>query len=539
MFKKTCLAVTLLSLLNILPAQAQQFYSSDRPASSRYTTVNFGQEKAVDKASDVAESVVDLAVADGDDEAAAQAATIEELREQVKLMSLRLRELENDVAKKVKVAKKPAAKAASDYKDADERLKKLEKGFEKQGKSIEKFDATLPGLVHHGHKNPKIQFFGRIHLDYWAFPDADEGAAILEGEDPLDRVEFRRLRIGVKGDLNDNIFYKYEGEFAGGVASQYRDAFIGIKDLPRFNTVIIGNHKRPYGLDHLNSSRFNVFTERPLQVEAFNEDARRLGISSNGVSEDQAWNWRYGLWNQELTQDTVGWQGNHYQSEIAGRLANTAWYDESSGGRGYFHWAVSGSWGTADGGSPDNVNRYRTRPEARTASRFLDTGFIDGSEQNSLFGFESVFNVGAFQMVAEYQQAFVNRNPTVGNDLNFGGGYIQAAYFFTGEHTPWNRKTGTIGRVKPYENFFSVRDGDGLRGNGLGAWQLAARYSYADLQDEDIIGGKGESFTLGLNWWWNPYSRLQANYIVGQTERSPLVDNADYQIVGIRWMVDF
>jgi len=79
-------------------------------------------------------------------------------------------------------------------------LKKLEKGFEKQGKSIEKFDATLPGLVHHGHKNPKIQFFGRIHLDYWAFPDADEGAAILEGEDPLDRVEFRRLRIGVKGN---------------------------------------------------------------------------------------------------------------------------------------------------------------------------------------------------------------------------------------------------------------------------------------------------------------------------------------------------
>ena len=538
MLKKTCLAVTLLSLLNIVPAHAQQFYSNDRPASSRFTTVNFGQEKAADKASDAAESVVDLAVADGD-EAAAQAATIEELREQVKLMSLRLRELENDVAKKVKVAKKPAAKAASDYKDADERLKKLEKGFEKQGKSIEKFDATLPGLVHHGHKNPKIQFFGRIHLDYWAFPDADEGAAILEGEDPLDRVEFRRLRIGVKGDLNDNIFYKYEGEFAGGVASQYRDAFIGIKDLPRFNTVIIGNHKRPYGLDHLNSSRFNVFTERPLQVEAFNEDARRLGISSNGVSEDQAWNWRYGLWNQELTQDTVGWQGNHYQSEIAGRLANTAWYDESSGGRGYFHWAVSGSWGTADGGSPDNVNRYRTRPEARTASRFLDTGFIDGSEQNSLFGFESVFNVGAFQMVAEYQQAFVNRNPTVGNDLNFGGGYIQAAYFFTGEHTPWNRKTGTIGRVKPYENFFSVRDGDGLRGNGLGAWQLAARYSYADLQDEDIIGGKGESFTLGLNWWWNPYSRLQANYIVGQTERSPLVDNADYQIVGIRWMVDF
>ena len=554
MLKRTCLAVTLISLLTAGSVQAQEFYSPNRTGSSNFTTVSFGTANQGEDSSDksvveAVEDVVDLEVADDDDAAASQAATIEELREQVKLMSLRLRELEDDVAKKVKVAKKSEDVAsASDYEDADERLKKLEKGFEKQGKSIDKIDSTIPGLVHSGHKKPKATFFGRIHLDYWAFPEADAGAAAIEGEDPLDRVEFRRMRIGIKGDLNDNVFYKYEGEFAGGVASSYRDAFIGLKNLPRFNTVIIGNHKRPYGLDHLNSSRYNVFTERPFIVEAFNEDARRLGISSNGVSEDQAWNWRYGLWNQELTQTRAGWQGDHYQSEIAGRLANTAWYDESSGGRGYFHWAVSGSWGEADGGSPDNVLRYRTRPEARTTSRFLNTDFINGAEQNSLLGVETVFNVGAFQMTAEYLQTFVNRDPTVGRDLNFGGGYIQAAYFLTGEHTPWVRKTGTLGRVKPYENFFSVRDGDGIRGKGLGAWQIAARYSYADLSDEDVLGGIGESFTLGLNWWWNPNARVQMNYIAGQARsrrldaQDPatlLVDDADYQIFGIRWMVDF
>lgn len=539
MLKRTCLAATLIGLLTVSSGQAQEYYSSERNGSSNFTTVAFGAvNQDDDNSGDSSNSVVDLKVDQEDSDS--QAATIDELREQVKLMSLRLRELEDDVAKKVKEAKKQDSRGSGGKaKDADERLKKLEEGFEKQAKSIDKIDSTIPGLVHAGHKSPKATFFGRIHLDYWAFPDADEGVAALEGEDPLDRVEFRRMRIGVKGDLNDNVFYKYEGEFAGGVASSYRDAFIGIRDLPKFNTVIIGNHKRPYGLDHLNSSRYNVFTERPFIVEAFNEDARRLGISSNGVSEDQAWNWRYGLWNQELTQNGPGWRGNHYQSEIAGRIANTAWYDESSGGRGYLHWAVSGSWGTADGGSPDNVNRYRTRPESRTTSRFLDTGFINGSEQNSLFGLETVFNVGAFQMTAEYMQSFVNRNPTVGRDVNFGGGYIQAAYFLTGEHTPWERKTGTLGRVKPYENFFSVRDGNGARGNGLGAWQIAARYSYADLQDEDITGGKGESFTLGVNWWWNPYARVQANYIVGQVERSPIADNADYQIFGLRWMVDF
>ena len=540
MLKRTCLAVMVMNLLSAGSAQAQEFYSSDRTGSSKFTTVSFGTENQNEGSSSKSEeNVVELQVEEGGD-LASEAETISELREQVKLMSLRLRELENDVAKKVEVAKQSEDKSsASDYKDANKRLEKLEKGFEAQGKSIDKIDSTIPGLVHHGHKSPKIQFFGRIHLDYWAFPAADEGAETLEGENPLDRVEFRRLRIGVKGDLNDNVFYKYEGEFAGGVASSYRDAFVGIKNLPKLNTVIVGNHKRPYGLDHLNSSRYNVFTERPFIVEAFNEDARRLGISSNGVSKDQAWNWRYGLWNQELTQNGAGWQGDHYQSEVAGRIANTAWYDESSGGRGYFHWALSGSYGQADGNSPENVNRYRTRPESRTTNRWLDTGFIDGSQENSLFGIESVFNVGALQVTAEYLQTFVNRDNSVGEDLNFGGGYIQAAYFLTGEHTPWNRKTGTIGRVKPYENFFSVRDGDGLRGNGLGAWQIAARYSYADLQDEDISGGKGESFTLGVNWWLNPNSRIQANYIVGQVERSPIVDNADYQIFGLRFLVDF
>ena len=141
--------------------------------------------------------------------------------------------------------------------------------------------------------------------------------------DPQDRFNFRRLRIGVKGDLNDNVFYKYEGEFAGGVASSYRDAFLGFKHVPYLQTVIIGNHKRPYGLDHLNSSRHNVFIERPFVVEAFNQDARRLGISSNGISDDQSSNWRWGIWHQILTQNEDGAVGDDYQVELAGRYAKT------------------------------------------------------------------------------------------------------------------------------------------------------------------------------------------------------------------------
>ncbi len=135
-------------------------------------------------------------------------------------------------------------------------------------------------------------------------------------------------------------------------------------------------------------------------------------------------------------------------------------------------------------------------------------------------------------------RANVDRLDMFGPDLQFHGGYFYVAYFLTGEYMPWDRETGTLERVVPYENFFSVRDCDCNVRRGLGAWQIAARYSYADLNDQNITGGDGSSFTLGLNWLWNPYTRLQFNYIVGEIEREPL-GSGDYQILGMRLMVDF
>ncbi len=464
-----------------------------------------------------------------------------DLADELRALKVRLAELEDDVAKKLETEKE--AEEDSDEEDTDEldeRFEEIEEALEEQGESIESIDSQIPNFVVSGHKTPKMKFFGRIHLDYWAFPRADLGIETLEGENPQDRVQFRRMRIGVSGDLNDNMFYKYEGEFAGGEATSYRDAFIGFKNSDLFNTIIVGNHKRPYGLDHINSSRYNVFIERPFIVEAFNQDSRRLGISSNGFTEDEKFNWRYGLWNQRLTQTSAGYVGDHYQPEVAARIGYVPWMDKASGGRGYAHFGLSGMYGVPDGRTTtaDNDARYRTRPEARSSSRWLDTGRISGADQNMLFGLESVFNVGAFQFTGEYMRANVDRLDAVGEDVAFEGGYLQVAYFLTGEHTPWNAQTGQLGRVKPFENFFSVRDCDCNVQRGLGAWQIAARYSWADLTDKDIIGGEGESLTLGLNWWWNPHARMQFNYIAGEIERDPIA-SGNYNIVGVRFMVDF
>jgi len=439
-----------------------------------------------------------------------------DLQQEIEKLEFRLRELEDDFDQQQQSGEEDneQAEPEDDYGD---RFAELEKSLDSLTESVDDLDGALPGLVYHSHGSPKLKFYGRIHIDYWTFPNFQPGLSALESTgDPQDLFNFRRLRTGVSGELTDNIVYKYEGEFAGGNVVGYRDAYLGVKDLPFFGTILIGNQKRPYSLDQLNSSHHNVFVERPFVAEAFNINNRRLGVASYGVSQDQKYNWRFGLYHQEETQSASGFFGDRYQMEFAARLASTPWYDEASDGRGFFHWAISGSVGDPDGfGGADNQARFRARPEARTSANFLDTGAIVGANTNLLLGLESVFNYGPFNITAEYMRSNVDRFDAVGPALQFHGGYIQASYFLTGESLRWDRRRGTLGRLRPFENAFKVKDCDGKIRRGLGAWQVAARYSYVSLNDQDIVGGDASAATLALNWWWNSRARWQFNYNFG------------------------
>ncbi len=411
----------------------------------------------------------------------------------------------------------------------------------------------------------RLQFRGRIHADYWTFPPTTSGINQLEtldpGSTPQDRLGLRRLRIGAQGDVEPNIGYRFEIELAGGDESEFRDSWIALKNVSCFRTLTIGNQKRPYGLDHLNSSNHNVFLERPFVIESFNQDARRLGISAKGYSEDQSWNWLYGVWNQRLIQDEGNYVSDHLQGQIAGRLAHTWWYDEDSDGRGYAHCGLSATVAHPDGSTlldpvipgrteARNEAQFNHRPEARSTTRWLDTGRIIGADWYELIGLEQVINIGPLQIAGEYQNLFMQRDPGF-RDIHLHGGYVYVAYLLTGEHIPWNRKAGTIGQVKPHENFFIVDRCGGGRGTGWGAWQIAARYSYADFNDGDgdptitsqeVFGGIGESFTIGLNWIWNQNTRLQFNYLNGSIRNRSQLGNfvsGDYEILGARFMVYF
>ncbi len=109
---------------------------------------------------------------------------------------------------------------------------------------------------------------------------------------------------------------------------------------------------------------------------------------------------------------------------------------------------------------------------------------------------------------------------------DFDGYYIQGSYFLTGENRKYKTSSGAFDRVKPRENYSQK--------GGCGAWEVAARYSKIDLNDNNVTGGELEDVTLGLNWYLNPNTRIMWNYIRADLDRT-----GDSNLFTMRLQVDF
>lgn len=145
---------------------------------------------------------------------------------------------------------------------------------------------------------------------------------------------------------------------------------------------------------------------------------------------------------------------------------------------------------------------FRSRPESGlTDVRFVNTGLINGSDSLHRFGFESVWISGPWSLQGEYMHVLVGRKEGF-RDLHFNGWYAFLSWFPTGETRTYQH--GKIGHISPVRDF--------------GAVELAVYYSSINLTSTDVLGGKENDMTLGVNWYINPYLRLMANYIYVMTD---------------------
>jgi phosphate-selective porin OprO/OprP len=56
-------------------------------------------------------------------------------------------------------------------------------------------------------------------------------------------------------------------------------------------------------------------------------------------------------------------------------------------------------------------------------------------------------------------------------------------------------------------------------------WQLGLRYDTMDLNDAGVLGGKMDTITAGVNWYWRSNFKFMVNYVKASSDRRGISDD--------------
>jgi len=359
-------------------------------------------------------------------------------------------------------------------------------------------------------KSVEISVGGFFQND-WTWQTADEELRADVGEEFPDGTEFRRARLAVSGTFDETTEFKAEYEFAKGEAG-LRDVYVGLKKLPVVGGVRVGHFKEPFSLQQLTSDRYLVFIERSL-ADVF-APARNTGIML-GDSRNRA-TWYAGYFREA---DGFGNGSGGGDSHGTARVTFLPW-DGGEDNSHLIHLGIAGSLRNP----PGDLLTFAARPETNLAPRVVSTGDVDATEE-VLLGAEAAGIFGRFAVQGEFMQAMIDAD--LAGDPTFMGSYAEGSWMLTGEHRNYSRRSGTFDRMRPDRPFKGA-------GSGPGAWELAARWSYLDLSDENVAGGEVTDLSGALNWYINSNFRLMTNYVHSEVE-----DSGSYDGFTTRFQCDF
>ena len=422
------------------------------------------------------------------------------------------------------------------------------------------------------HKDFRVKVGGRVQFDNTAFSqDAGPAQAPKDGglAPPLENAtNFRRARFRVDGRMYEVYDFASEFDFVNqlnnfsivapteaglGNYPAVTELWLQIRELPILGTLRVGNHKDPFGLEHMTSSRYLNFMERSFAQDLYEGPFNNgfiPGLRAVNYTEDQRLNWSFGIFKQN--GNPFAYANTGRANSVVGRLVWLPVYEDE--GKKLLHLGIAGR---AQQTNANNAVRLRARGDIRNGppgplnSIYIDSGLLNATWQNQLglecyanngpWSFQSEYfgnwlyntksNTGAFNATVPFASSNISGTPldVYVPNINYGtagfqphgaqcgtyftnSGYAEVLYFLTGESRAYDLFDCRPDRVVPRNNFYVVRDRDGRIIGSEGAWQIGARYQYASLNDGQINGGLLNALTIGVNWFFNPNAKLQFNY---------------------------
>lgn len=353
-----------------------------------------------------------------------------------------------------------------------------------------------------------FQPFGRVHVDATNFID--------DKSDQPNGANFRRARLGFKGDIGEDLNYKAEVDFAGD-ATNLKETYIAYTGFEPAD-LWIGNFKPPVGLEQNTSSNYMEFIEQAPVTNAFTRD-EILGIAAKGGGEN--WSLAAGVFNEDASVNSADDESVSFDAKGTVDLLQNS--------PNVLHFGLGGSYRSPNSTS-ESVS-LSAKP-AGTGRNLISTGGIDDVDSVTVLGAEAAAVFGPFSAQGEYMRYSAEQSS--GADPEFDGWYAQASYFLTGETRPYKGNVGNFDRVKP-KSPFSLKNG------GWGAWEVLARIDNLDLNDASsgVEGGEMTDITLGLNWYLRDNARLMFNYVDVDTDENAVEADDDPKVMTVRAQWDF
>ena len=382
------------------------------------------------------------------------------------------------------------------------------------------------GGIQLGNKDASGYWFdltGRIHYD----------VALYNGDD-LDRSGYpsgsnlRRAQIAMQGGVNDSWEYKAEFRLQDATNSNIvNEAYIAYAACKNM-WFAVGQVSLPFSLEDWASSNNSALMETPLPIQAFSPGfglgiygewqynnmftlAAALYHPKQGETQAFSNNTPEGL--ARIGSDPLG---------IAGRLTFAPVHKAGE----VYHFGLSARHQNLH--DTHNSVAFSTRPEVRARSTpALTTAIpVNTSKDFQVYGLEAAGQWGPLVLQTEYVMADVDRIDSVGGDADYNGYYVSASYVLTGEARKYDFASGTFGGVVPQSK--------------RGAWEIAGRYSYVNLNDNNIgvTAGGEHDLTLGVTWYANKNVRFMANYVHADIDRNGFAER-ELNIFGIRSQVNW
>jgi phosphate-selective porin OprO/OprP len=302
-------------------------------------------------------------------------------------------------------------------------------------------------------------------------------------------VTLRRAKLSYARRLTEHWRLKLTADYTRNGGLELSDNYLSWSGWDRAR-VTVGITDPPFSLESVSSSSGITFLERALPVAALSE-RKSGGVNILGRTPRGILNGTLVLFN--LTRDDLREEGEGVVLHYAHSPIEPA-----SGHQLNIGLSLSYRWNATEEGT-----RFRSRPEIATVDDFfVDTGEIAEADRIGRLSLEASAVRGRFSWQSELLGARVERPGSV--SLEFWGAYVFASWFFTEDQRNYHLGDGSYGWV---------RVSDPLLEGGWGAFEVAARASVVDLNDQDILGGREHNLSLGLNWYLNDQVRVMVNAI--------------------------